>query len=89
MPNIVEADEHGAIYLSPDVIGNVASHTQFIVEIQNGTLVLRPVSVSVPPFWSRSTPAERAKAFMQWAMMERPAAPDIPEEALRRECMYE
>lgn len=48
---------------------------------------MRPVAAL--PFWQTATPQERAAAARQWAALERPAAPPIPDEALHREQMYQ
>jgi hypothetical protein len=49
---------------------------------------LRPAG-AVRPFWRQATPAERAEAFGQWASTSQPDAPDLPDECLRREGLYD
>lgn len=40
------------------------------------------------PFWATATPAERARAFKQWASSHE-GGPGLPSEALRRENIYD
>lgn len=87
MSEIVELDERGAIQLPRDVLASVQPHTRFVLEVLGETIVLRPVTGL--PFWQTATPLERAEAVRQWAALERPAAPPIPDEALRRDQMYD
>lgn len=86
MSEIVEVDARGAIQLPRDLLAAVKPHTRFVLEVQGETIVLRPVTEL--PFWQTATPQERAEAARQWAALERPAAPPIPDEALHREQIY-
>ena len=87
MSEIVEIDERGAIQLPDDLLAAVKPRTRFVLEVQGETIVLRPVNAL--PFWQTATPQERAEAARQWAKLERPAAPPIPDEALNRDQMYD
>jgi hypothetical protein len=84
---IVEVDERGAIQLPGDLLAVVKPHTRFVLEVQGETIVLRPVTAL--PFWQTATPQERAEAARQWAELERPAVPPIPNMVLRRDHMYD
>ncbi|MBI3947805.1 MAG: hypothetical protein HY321_17930 [Armatimonadetes bacterium] len=87
MGQIVEVNEAGALTLEPEVLGHVKPHTRYLVERDNGTLVLRPAEKL--PFWATATPEERARAILEYASRKRPPAPDLPDEALRRENIYD
>lgn len=95
MSQIVEVNEDGALYLSAEVLGNAKPRTRYEVKTHGKMLVLvRVVDVeSRPsaerPFYETATPEQRAEAFRQWANEERPPAPALPDEALRRENMYD
>jgi hypothetical protein len=51
--------------LPAEVLEQVKPHKRFVVEVQNGTLVLHPES-ELLPFWATTTPEERAKDLRQW-----------------------
>jgi len=87
MSKIVEIDERGAIQLPGDLLAALKPRTRFVLEIQGETIVLRPVTALL--FWQTATPQERAEAARQWAELERPAAPPIPDTALHRDQMYQ
>jgi hypothetical protein len=88
MSRIVETNEEGAIHLSPELLGEPKPHTRYVVEVDGDTLTLRP-EANVRPFWATATPQERADAFRRWANKKRPPAPPLPDEALRRENIYD
>jgi hypothetical protein len=58
--------------------------------MQNGTLILRP-ETKAQPFWATATPEEWVEHFHQWLenMRARESGPPLPDEALRRENMYD
>jgi hypothetical protein len=85
---IVETTDNGDLLLPAQLIGDTAPHTAFELRIAGKTLILNPLD-SERPFWQRATPEERAEAFRKWANEPRPPAPAIPDEALRRENMYD
>jgi hypothetical protein len=95
MSQIVEVNEDGALYLSPEVLGNAKPHTRYKVKTQGKMLVLVKVADDEPSIsdarrlYETRTPEQRAEAFRQWANEERPPAPPLPDEALRRENMYD
>jgi hypothetical protein len=86
MDHIVEVDETGGIQLPANVLVGVKPRTQYVLLQRGTTLVLQPRAVSL---WARTSPAERAAALRAWAAQERPHAPVLPNEALRREQMYD
>jgi hypothetical protein len=85
---IVETGDDGSLYLPPEALGRIPPHTPLEMEASGDAFILHAVNKGTA-FGERSTPAERAKAFLEWAEMERPPAPDLPDEALRRENMYD
>ena len=87
MSTIVEIDERGTIQLPEDVLAAVGPYTRLVVEVHGATLILRPEAGE--PFWVTASPAERAAAVRRWAALDRPAAPILGDEALRREEMYD
>ena len=87
MHAIVEVDEHGVLRLPTDILAAIGPPARFALEVQGTTLVLRPVERA--SLWQTGTPRERAEAVRRWARQERPAAPPLPGEALRREHLYE
>ncbi len=87
MSNIVEIDDHGSIQLPDDLLATVKPRTRFLVEIQGATLIFHPEGDL--SFGASVSPATRVAAFRRWAALERPPAPVLPDEALRREQMYD
>jgi hypothetical protein len=95
MSQIVEVNEDGALYLSPEMLGDAKPHTRYEVKAQGKMLVLVKVADAESQlpgarrFYETATPEQRAEAFRQWANEERPPAPPLSDEALRRENMYD
>lgn len=87
MQTIVEVDERGVLRLPTDVLAAIGLPGRFVLEVQGGIVVLRPVEGA--PLWQTGTPRERAEAVRRWARQERPVAPPLPAEALRREHLYD
>ena len=87
MNPIVKTNENGGLYLPPELLGEVAKYQQFSLEATGETIVLRPVSSSREG-WATRTPEERASEFRRWAEAHHNAA-NLPDEALRRENIYE
>lgn len=85
---ILEANDEGGLYLPPEVIGETKPHMRFRLEKTAGMLVLVAEGEEAP-FWQRATPEEWVRSFRQWANAPRPAAPEIPIEAFRRENLYD
>lgn len=82
MNAIVDVDARGVIQLPRDLRAVVKSRTRYVLEMQGETIVLRPVAEL--PFWQTATPQERAEAARQWAALDRPVAPPLPDAALHR-----
>lgn len=93
MNSIIELNEEGGIYLPAKILEFVRPHTRFIVEVQGDVLMLRPEETAQSekpkqPFWETATPQEQAESFRQWALSFT-EGPGLPDEALRRENMYD
>jgi hypothetical protein len=87
MSQVVEISEEGAIYLPPEMLKQLQPHTRFTVELQNGTLILRPED-KTQPFWATATPEEWVKDFREWVASHK-TGPNLPQEALSRDSMYD
>jgi Asp-tRNA(Asn)/Glu-tRNA(Gln) amidotransferase B subunit len=87
MSRIVEVNEEGASHLPPEVLGHAKPRTRYLVEAQGETLILR-LAENQQPFWATATPEEWVADFRQWVASHR-TGPKLPDEALRRETMYD
>lgn len=87
MNHIVEVNEEGALYLPAEVLAQVKPHRRFVLEVNSGTLILRP-ETTAPPFWAVATPEEWVEHFRHWVAHHK-TGPNLPQEALRRESIYE
>ena len=85
---MLETSDDGGLHLPPELIGGVRPHTKFELEVLGDILVLRPADKD-QPFWRRATAQQRAEAFQHWANAPRPPAPDLTDESLRRENIYD
>jgi hypothetical protein len=84
----VETNDNGGLHISSELIGGVRPHTKFDLEILGDVLVLRPADKG-RPFWQQATSQQRADAFRRWVESPRPPAPDLTDESLRRENLYD
>lgn len=84
----LETSEDGGLHLPPELIGGVQPHARFELEIVGNMLLLRPADQG-QPLCRQGTPQQRAEAFQRWANAPRPAAPDLSDESLRREKLYD
>ncbi|NES95203.1 MAG: hypothetical protein F6K32_08205 [Desertifilum sp. SIO1I2] len=95
MSLIVEVSESGTLQLPTEILQAIQPHTRFVVEIEGDRdstatqyrLILSPVSAELP-FWATATPKERAERFHQWVQSHKDG-PNLPDEALRRENIYD
>ncbi len=91
MSQIIEVNEEGALYLPPELLakllGNARPHTQYILEAQDGNLILTRLK-EAQSLWSTASPQERAKAFHNWATSHKDS-PGLPDASLRREAIYD
>lgn len=87
MNQIVETNEDGGLYLPAKVLEQVKPHRRFVVQRVNGMLILQPENAALP-FWATATPEEQAEDLRRW-VASHTDGPGLPDEALRRENMYE
>lgn len=87
MSQIIEINEEGALYISPEQLGNLGVHRRYVLERDGDTIVLRPVHGS-SALWESATPEERAEEFRRWALSHQ-GGPGLPDEALSREAIYD
>lgn len=89
MEQIIEADANGVIVLSPDIVETIKPHARYSLEEENGNLRLKlKVAEEEKPFWMTATPEERAADFRKW-VASHTDGPNLPNEAFRRESIYE
>jgi hypothetical protein len=85
---MLETRDDGGLFLPSDLIGGVKPHSKFELEVLGDMLLLRPADKD-RPFWRQATSQQRAEAFKRWADAPRPSAPDLSDESLRRENIYD
>jgi hypothetical protein len=85
---MLETNDDGGLRLPPELIGGVRPHAKFELEVLGDILLLRPADRE-RPFWRQATSQQRVEAFKRWAGAPRPPAPDLTDESLRRENLYE
>lgn len=87
MAVIVEISETGTLQLPPQILQTIQPNTRFRIEVgDQNRLILSPVSSQ--PFWATATPEERAERWHQWVQSHK-NGPNLPDEALRRENIYD
>ncbi len=91
MSHILEVDMQKGLHIPIELLGEMNGHTRYLVEIKGETVILHPEkdrAEEPKPFWETATPEERAQAFIEWASSHK-SGPGLPDEALRRESMYD
>jgi hypothetical protein len=90
MSAIVHIGANGTIQLPPEILAQVKLNTPYEIHAENAKLVLEPATEKEQPFWKTATPEQRAERFREWAdSIPKREGPPIPDEALRRENMYD
>lgn len=99
MSLVVRVNEDGSISFPNEMSGTIKPHRQFYVETEGDTIRLVPLSgfqnevselqEEARQLWETQTPEQRLKAMQEWFHSPRPAVPDLPDEALRRESIYD
>lgn len=85
---ILEINQQGNLQIPSEVLPQLKPHTQYQLEIQGETLILRPHKEQA--FWATATPSQRVARFKDWATQtERPEAPALTDDALSRETIYD
>jgi hypothetical protein len=63
MTRILKTDEHGALTLPPDVLGEPGPHARFVLEVIDGDVLLRPAREATPD--EGLSPAEWLKGLRE------------------------
>jgi bifunctional DNA-binding transcriptional regulator/antitoxin component of YhaV-PrlF toxin-antitoxin module len=87
MSSIVEVSESGTLQLPAEILQAIRPNTRFVVEVESDRLILSPVPPE-QPFWATATPEEGVERFHQWVQSHKDG-PNLPDEALRRENIYD
>jgi virulence-associated protein VagC len=94
MNALIEVEENGEVRL-PAQFHHWKPHTQLQLRQEGDKLLLEPakgtsLAVETAALWSARSPAERAHAFRNLiATLPRREGPEIPDEATRRENIYD
>lgn len=89
MEQIIEADANGVIVLSPETNASIKPHARYALEEENGDLKLkRKLNEEEKPFWMTASTEEWVASFKQW-VESHTDGPNLPNEAFRRESIYE
>lgn len=84
---VVEVNDEGSLYLSPDVLEHAPPRTRYVVNVRGDAIVLKQVN-GPAPFWATALPQERADDLVRWASSHADG-PGLPDDALRREHLYD
>lgn len=87
MVKILGIDSQGELRVPSEVLRQLSRADQYHLEIREGALILRPVRVQ--PFWAGATATERADRWLTWAEQPRPQGVGLPDEALKRDAIYD
>lgn len=92
MATVLETDDNGALVIPAEVL-HAGPHERYVVEEVGQSVVVmkEPEGGSLlPSLWTTMTPDEQANEFLRWteSLTELPS-PSLPDEALRRESIYE
>lgn len=86
MARIIEVDDEGNIMLPRDIIGKARPHTRYEVDVEGNTVTLRRLEGQQALM---ADAQEWIRSFLEWMESPRPSAPMLPDEALRRENIYD
>lgn len=89
MSKVLEVDREGVLAIPPDLLPDPEPHARYLADVEGDSIVLRPAPERRLPLWATLTPEERIQDLLEWAEAERPPAPPLSDEALRRESIYE
>src|SRR3954469_3423538 len=98
MADLVKIDEDGTVHLPREVLGDTPLPARYILVARGDLLTLRKYDETYDremiyadyPDWLDPTPAQRAAAWRALvADLPQREGPPIPDEALRRENMYD
>ena len=98
MAELVRVDESGTIHLPHEALGDTPLPARYILDGEGDHLTLtrfdesfsREIIYADYPAWLDRTPEQRAAAWRSWVnYLPHTGGPPIPDEALRRESMYD
>ena len=87
MSTLLETDETGALHLPPELLPHAAPHRQYLVETENGRVLVQEAPVA-GAFWQTATPEERAADILRWAESHHDGR-NLPDAALGRDAIYD
>lgn len=87
MSEVVEVNDDGSLVLPRKAIGSAQPHTRYLVEAHGASITLRQVAGQ--EFWATATPDEWVTSFLNWVNGPHPSAPILPDEAMRRDSIYD
>ena len=83
MTHILKVNEHGDLYLPSEMLGELQPGAVYSLEIQGDVLILRPERSGL------LSPEKKAAKWRMWAASHSANSPGLPDEALRREHIYD
>jgi hypothetical protein len=87
MKRFVEVSEDGSLELPPSVLDNAPPRTRYSVSVRGKAIVLDRVDAPAP-FWATAETQERVVDLERW-VASHADGPGLPDEALRREHIYD
>jgi hypothetical protein len=94
MKALIEVNEQGELRLPPQVVGVFAPGTKFLVEVDDGRLIVSPQSLGqaaddAAHSWQSADLHDRMEAVRQWLNRPRPPIPPLSLEEISRETFYD
>jgi hypothetical protein len=86
MARVIEVDDEGNILVPREIIGRAKPHTRYEVDVEGNTVTLRRLEGDKALM---ADAQEWIRSFLDWVDRPRPSAPILPDEALRRESIYD
>lgn len=86
MTRIIESDDNGNLVLPRDLLGLPKPHAKYQVNVEGNTLMVSPAEEELR---DKEEAEKWVKSFMEWMDEPVPPVPELSDEALRRENMYD
>jgi len=83
----METDGAGALRLPPELLPHAAPHRHYLVEPENGRVVVQEAPAT-KAFWQTASPTERAADILHWAGSHQNGR-NLPDAALGRDAIYD
>ena len=87
MVKVVEKNKNGELVLPKEAFEPNDPNSRYAVQSTDGIITVTPVREEVPP--SDEEVEEWIRRFDEWMASIEPRGPHIPDEALRRENLYD